>query len=243
VASKESVWSKLNSVTVEKEKKGKFDYISWTDMWQEINTHYPDIQYEFKTFDHPTHGVMDCMVYPDGTASVHSTVTIEGLTHSMWLAVTDHNNQAKKNWGVVDIANTKMRCLTKNISMFGLGSHVYRGEDIADRVEPKAQAKPKPTPKKQEAVSVEDVPQEEPLLFEGEPFEPKFFVTKFLDTLKEFPVETKSQLDDMYKKHSQQFKLVQSHAPKLYEDTVEFFKSLKEQLPESTTEGEKNDGK
>jgi hypothetical protein len=121
--------------------------------------------------------------------------------------------------------------------MFGLGSHIYRGEDLEDREAPKKQTKPKPAPVKEEAVAVEDVPQEEPLLFEGEAFEPQFFVTKFLDTLKDFPVETKSQLDDMYKKHSKQFKLVQSHAPKLYEDTVEFFKELKEKLPE-TKEGE-----
>jgi hypothetical protein len=53
MASKESVWQKLNSLPVPKKKKGDFDYASWTDMWQEINTHYPDTKYEFQTFDHP----------------------------------------------------------------------------------------------------------------------------------------------------------------------------------------------
>ena len=238
MASKESVWQKLNNLPVPKKKKGDFDYASWTDMWQAVNDNCPDVQYEFLTFDNPVHGEMDCLIYPDGTASVHSKVTIDGITHPMWLPITEHNSKTpKKEWTSVDIANTKMRCLTKNISMFGLGSHIYRGEDLEDREAPKKQTKQKPASAKQEAVAVEDIPQEEPVLYEGELFEPQYFVTKFLDTLKEFPVETKSQLDDMYKKHSQQFKLVQTHAPKLYEDTVEFFKKLKEELPE-TKQGE-----
>ena len=112
--------------------------------------------------DHPVHGLMDCMVYPNGTASVHSKVTIDGLTHPMWLAITDFNNRAKKDWDVVDVANTKMRCLTKCISMFGLGAHVYRGEELEDREpveeipvvedKPKAKPKAKAKPKKEEIV-------------------------------------------------------------------------------------------
>ena len=237
--SKESTWSKLNSVTVEKDKKGQFDYVSWTDMWQEINTHYPDIQFEFQQFDHPTHGIMDCMVYPNGTASVHSKVTIDGLTHPMWLAITDFNNRAKKDWDVVDVANTKMRCLVKNISLFGLGAHVYRGEDIADREAPKTEAKPKPSPKK-EQVKAEDVVQQEPILFNGEPFDPQFFVDSFKKTLKDFPVENKGQLDEQYQKHSAQFKLVREHNTKLWTETVDFLGELKVDLPEEE-KGETNE--
>lgn len=130
-----SIWETLNKVSMDKikDKKGKFDYLSWTDMWQEIQKYFPEIDYEFKEFEHPQHGLMDCMVYPDGSASVHCTVTIQGVQRSMWLAVTDFNNNAKKDWNVVDVANTKMRCLTKCISMFGLGAHIYRGEDLVDR--------------------------------------------------------------------------------------------------------------
>jgi len=135
-ANYKEIWETLNKVSMDKikDKKGKFDYLSWTDMWQEIHKYFPEVDYEFKEFDNPIHGLMDCMIYPDGSASVHCTVTIKGVTRSMWLAITDFNNNAKKDWNVVDVANTKMRCLTKCMSMFGLGAHIYRGEDLADRV-------------------------------------------------------------------------------------------------------------
>jgi len=242
MASKESIWSKLNSVTVEKEKKGQFDYVSWTDMWQEINTHYPEIQFEFQQFDHPVHGVMDCMIYPNGSASVHSTVTIDGLTHPMWLAVTDHNNNAKKDWGVVDIANTKMRCLTKNISLFGLGAHVYRGEDIADREAPKTEAKPKPKPKakKEEVIDVEDVSQEEPILYEGKPFNPEVFIKSFKDTLSAFPVKTQESLLEYFSKYKEQFALVKEHNLELHEETMKFLGAEKNKLPKEE-EGDKDE--
>ena len=243
MASKESIWSKLNSVTVEKEKKGQFDYVSWTDMWQEINTHYPEIQFEFQQFDHPVHGVMDCMIYPNGTASVHSTVTIDGLTHPMWLAITAFNNKAKKDWDVVDVANTKMRCLTKNISMFGLGSHVYRGEDIADReaptTEPKPKPKPKPKAKKEEVIDVEDVPQEEPILYEGKPFNPELFVKSFKEVLSAFPVETQEGLLEQFNKHKEQFALVKEHNQELHEETMKFLGAEKNKLPKKE-EGDKD---
>ena len=134
-ANYKEIWETLNKVSMDKikDKKGKFDYLSWTDMWQEIQKYFPEVDYEFREFDNPTHGLMDCMVYPDGSASVHCTVTIQGVSRSMWLAVTDYNNNAKKDWNVVDVANTKMRCLTKCMSMFGLGAHIYRGEDLVDR--------------------------------------------------------------------------------------------------------------
>ena len=49
----------------------------------------------------------------------------------MFLAVTDYNNKAIKNPSCVDIANTKMRCLTKCIATgFGLGFYIYKGEGL-----------------------------------------------------------------------------------------------------------------
>jgi len=134
-ANYKDIWETLNKVSMDKikDKKGKFDYLSWTDMWQEVQKYFPEVDYEFREFDNPTYGSLDCMVYPDGSASVHCTVTIQGVSRSMWLAVTDYNNNAKKDWNVVDVANTKMRCLTKCMSMFGLGAHIYRGEDLIDR--------------------------------------------------------------------------------------------------------------
>ena len=41
-----SIWETLNKVSMDKikDKKGKFDYLSWTDMWQEIQKYFPETQ-------------------------------------------------------------------------------------------------------------------------------------------------------------------------------------------------------
>ena len=243
MASKESVWEKLNSLPVPKKKKGEFDYASWTDMWQAVNDNYPDVQFEFLTFDNPVHGFMDCMVYPDGTASVHSKVTIDGITHPMWLPITEHNSKTpKQKWTSVDVANTKMRCLTKNISMFGLGSHIYRNEDLEDREVTKTEAKPKPKPKakKEEVIDVEDVPQEEPILYEGKPFNPEVFIKSFKDTLSAFPVKTQESLLEYFSKYKEQFTLVKEHNLELHEETMKFLGAEKNKLPKEE-EGDKDE--
>lgn len=91
---------------------------------------------------------------------VHTKVTAQGLTYEMWLPVMDGANQAmkrkpytykvkkmeyvngKKKWNgdfedrtvesctMFDINKTIMRCLTKNLAMFGLGLKLYSGEDL-----------------------------------------------------------------------------------------------------------------
>ena len=77
-------------------------------------------------------------------------VTIEGITHEMWLPVMDEKNKAMKDksytyktkYGekevapatMFDINKTIMRCLTKNLAMFGLGIYIYAGEDLPEDV-------------------------------------------------------------------------------------------------------------
>ncbi|HBY66950.1 MAG TPA: hypothetical protein DEG69_03775, partial [Flavobacteriaceae bacterium] len=55
---------------------------------------------------------------------------IEGKTKTMWLAVMDYKNAAVVNPSAVQIANSKMRCLTKCMAMFGLGHYIYANEDL-----------------------------------------------------------------------------------------------------------------
>ena len=78
---------------------------------------------------------------------VFTDVTIENLNHIMWLPVMDSANKAMKSSGytyysaknkkdisvepatMVDVNKTIMRCLVKNLAMFGLGLYIYSGED------------------------------------------------------------------------------------------------------------------
>ena len=74
---------------------------------------------------------------------------IEGIEREMWLPVMDSNNKAmldhkytydtkfRKNIPVepatmFDINKTIMRCLVKNLAMYGLGLALYSGEDLPE---------------------------------------------------------------------------------------------------------------
>ena len=48
----------------------------------------------------------------------------------MWLAVTDFNNNGIKTPSCDDISDSRMRCFTKNMAMFGLGYYIYQGEGL-----------------------------------------------------------------------------------------------------------------
>ena len=79
---------------------------------------------------------------------VFTSVTIENVTKQMWLPVMDSHNRAMKDRAytvktkykeitvepatMFDINKAIMRCLTKNLAMFGLGLYIYAGEDLPE---------------------------------------------------------------------------------------------------------------
>ena len=107
----------LNKLT---EKKGQFTYLSWSDAWTELMNHYPDA----------THDMLEDVIYPDGTMEVRSSVTINGQTLKCFLPVIDHRNAAIQHPDAFAVNKNRMRCLAKNIALFGLGLYIFRGEDL-----------------------------------------------------------------------------------------------------------------
>ena len=129
----QEIWNKLSTIDVNKhtEKKGQFTYLGWNFAISTIMQHYPDVTYDFLHYTDSNGMVKDYIVYPDGSCSVECVVNIGENTKKMWLAVTDNHNRPIKNPSCVDIANTKMRCLTKCIATgFGLGFYIYKGEGL-----------------------------------------------------------------------------------------------------------------
>lgn len=120
------IWKTLSAIDVNKhaEKKNGFTYLSWTWAWATLQEQYPDSTYEFR----PVHWL------PNNTAEVWVDLTVEGITRSMWLAVTDFKNKAVVNPGCDLVANARMRCLVKAIAMFGLGHYIYAGESLPMQV-------------------------------------------------------------------------------------------------------------
>lgn len=155
----------LNSVNVNEHTERKktdgteLTYLSWAWAWAEVKKRYENISYEVKKFDGLPY------VYDDKTGyMVYTSVTINGVTHEMWLPVMDGANRAMKAEPyeiqfsngrkvkvkaatMTDINKTIMRCLTKNLAMFGLGLYIYAGEDIPEAEEPAEAVRSKPKPK------------------------------------------------------------------------------------------------
>ena len=138
---------------VEKKNTGKatLSYLSWAWAWAEAKKRYPDANYEIVKFEN---GLPYC--YDENTGyMVYTKVTIEGVTHEMWLPVMDSHNDAmlskpyevKTKYGsytvdkctMFDVNKTIMRCLTKNLAMFGLGLYIYSGEDLPTVDDPELQ--------------------------------------------------------------------------------------------------------
>ena len=66
---------------------------------------------------------------------VKTSVTAFGLTKKMFLPVMDNKFKAVPNPNSRQIGDAIMRCLAKNISMFGIGLSFYTGEDIQHVIE------------------------------------------------------------------------------------------------------------
>jgi hypothetical protein len=140
-----SVFATLSAINLNDkvEKKKDLTYLSWTYAWSEVKKHYPNAQYDVEFFNglpyinDPALGYM-----------VFTSVTIEEQTHMMWLPVMDGANNSMKSepykystkYGektverasMFDINKTIMRCLVKNLAMFGLGIYIYSGDDLPD---------------------------------------------------------------------------------------------------------------
>lgn len=122
-----SILSKID-FTGKIEKKGRFSYVSWAWAWSEAKKHFPAASFEIKWFDGKPY-------FSDNFGvTIYTSITIDGITHEMWLPVMDSSNKAKKPSAIdsMDINKTTMRCLTKNLALFGVGLYVYAGEDLPD---------------------------------------------------------------------------------------------------------------
>ena len=149
----ETVWKTLSSIDVNNktEKKGNLTYLSWAWAWGELMNHFPQATYTFTEWEYPngqSYVTKDVLIYDDGTCSVECELKIGDLVRKMWLPVMDYKNNAIINPTARSISDTKMRCLVKCISMFGLGHYIYAGEDLP-RSEDRPPVRIDPAPKKE----------------------------------------------------------------------------------------------
>lgn len=135
------------------EKRENLSYLSWANAWAEFKRAYPSATY--RIVKDP---ITNLPYFADERTGimVYTEVTVDDITHEMWLPVMNNSNKAMKlesyNYKVYDkfkkeyvertveaasmfdINKTIMRCLVKNLAMFGLGLYIYAGEDIPEKV-------------------------------------------------------------------------------------------------------------
>lgn len=182
-----TVFEELNSLNVnghtEKKKSGKTEltYLSWPWAWAEVKKKHEDAHYEIWKDEKGLPYICD----PQTGYMVYTSVTIDGITHEMWLPVMDGANNAMKTvpyeytvnnpnfkyakWDanrqgyydsygnrqeekltkrveaatMFDVNKAIMRCLVKNLAMFGLGLYIYAGEDLPETAEETPAQEPK----------------------------------------------------------------------------------------------------
>lgn len=153
------------NVNEKTEAKNGLTYLTWAFAWAEFKKIYPSASYRIikdpntnlPYFKDEKTGIM-----------VYTEVTADDMTYEMWLPVMDEKNKAMKLepytyslWDkssrsyvdkkvdaatMFDINKTIMRCLVKNLAMFGLGLYIYAGDDLPEDIENEATAEPDKQP-------------------------------------------------------------------------------------------------
>lgn len=135
------------------EKRENLSYLSWANAWAEFKRAYPSATYRIVKAP-----ITNLPYFADERTGimVYTEVTVDDITHEMWLPVMNTSNKAmklepytykvydkfKKEYvertveaaSMFDINKTIMRCLVKNLAMFGLGLYIYAGEDIPEKM-------------------------------------------------------------------------------------------------------------
>ncbi|MBQ0112292.1 MAG: DUF1071 domain-containing protein [Bacteroidales bacterium] len=146
-----TLFEKLNAINVndhtETRTNGSKDltYLSWTWAISEFTKAVGEWDYDILPYTYDEN--LGYMVY--------TTITVNNKTKKMWLPVMDGANKAMKaqpykyyvkNWKdpqkplektceaatMFDVNKAYMRCLVKNMSVFGLGLYIFAGEDIPE---------------------------------------------------------------------------------------------------------------
>jgi hypothetical protein len=108
------------------EKKNGLTYLSWAWAWAEALKADSSAWYKIEMFGDK------CFMDINGTAMVFVTVTMFGKPMTCQLPVMDYRNKAIPNPDAFAVNTAIMRCMTKALSLHGLGLYIYAGEDLPE---------------------------------------------------------------------------------------------------------------
>lgn len=127
---KKSLFQRLSEVNVSgfAEKKGQFTYLSWA--WAVIELKKVAPEAYWKIHEWGLEGNKQPYQQTEAGCFVKVTVIAEGIEMTQVHPVLDHRNNTVKTPNAFEVNTSIMRCLTKAISLHGLGLYIYAGEDL-----------------------------------------------------------------------------------------------------------------
>ena len=118
------------------EKKANLTYLSWAWAWAEALKADSKATFKVEMFGDK------CFMDINGTAMVWVTVTMFDKPMTCQLPVMDHRNKAIQNPDAFQVNTSIMRCMTKALSLHGLGLYIYNGDDLPSFIEPESTIEP-----------------------------------------------------------------------------------------------------
>ena len=113
-------------VNTHTEKKNNLTYLSWAWAWAEALKADPKATFVVNMFDGK------CYMDINGTGMVWVTVTMFDKPMTCQLPVMDYRNKPIPNPDAFAVNTAIMRCMTKALSLHGLGLYIYAGEDLPE---------------------------------------------------------------------------------------------------------------
>ena len=124
-ASNASVWATFSKITSTKKLQTAYNpdddgfkpvYVNWIDTLATARAIYPQIVWEFLTYENGAQAYF----FPDQSGEVKVSVRIDEAYHETTLAVTTNNGKVIKSPNSIDINNAKRRALCKCLGEMGL---------------------------------------------------------------------------------------------------------------------------
>ena len=145
------IWDTLSAIDVSEytEEKMNLTYLSWARAIMLVSNIY-EMKYKFCNIDGLPYRLL-----PAGSAEVITEITIGKHTRQMALPIMDYKNNPVKDIDSRQLNDNRMRCLVKNLAIFGLGMSVFAQWDNHLPAEEK-DAKPKETKSKPEVADKHD---------------------------------------------------------------------------------------
>ena len=169
---------------VKKSGNTELKYVSWAYAWAEVKKLYPTASYEVKKFNglpYVYDPITGFMVYTtvmiEGVSHEmwlpvldDANKAMKAVPYTYTTPKWDYNPQTRRREKVgmeertveaasmFDVNKAIMRCLVKNLAMFGLGLYVYAGEDLPEDAAPQPEAEPQKQPKPRSASPKQEQP-------------------------------------------------------------------------------------